>query len=68
MFVYIEFAFLICCSWKQGNEWSLSRISEYGYVRGHATREELKMEVGIVYLLVRHHYSLSHYTPCDGFS
>ncbi|WKA02221.1 hypothetical protein VitviT2T_020435 [Vitis vinifera] len=26
------------------NNWSLSRISEYGYVRGHATREELRME------------------------
>lgn len=34
----------------QGNKWSLSRISEHGYVRGRATREELKMEVGNLYI------------------
>lgn len=38
------------CPWIQDNAWSLSRISEYGYVRGHATREELKMEVSFVCL------------------
>ncbi|KAF3437455.1 hypothetical protein FNV43_RR20208 [Rhamnella rubrinervis] len=27
------------------NSWSISRISEYGYFRGHATKEELKLEV-----------------------
>ncbi|KAF3437454.1 hypothetical protein FNV43_RR20207 [Rhamnella rubrinervis] len=26
------------------NSWSISRISEYGYFRGHATKEELKLE------------------------
>ncbi|KAF3437453.1 hypothetical protein FNV43_RR20206 [Rhamnella rubrinervis] len=26
------------------NDWSISRISEFGYFRGHATKEELKLE------------------------
>ena len=27
------------------NKWSLARTSEFGYLRGHATKEELKLEV-----------------------
>ncbi|KAL5543670.1 hypothetical protein UlMin_007454 [Ulmus minor] len=27
------------------NTWSLSRVSEFGYFRGHATKEELKLEL-----------------------
>ena len=45
LFYLFLFFYLFLASWIQNNAWSLSRISEYGYVRGHATREELKMEV-----------------------
>lgn len=29
------------------NTWSLSRIPEYGYLRGHATKTDIKLEVSI---------------------
>ncbi|KAI3450185.1 hypothetical protein Pfo_006850 [Paulownia fortunei] len=29
---------------ENDNSWSLSRISEFGYIRAHATKEELKVE------------------------
>ena len=33
---------------EQSNSWSLSRISEFGYVRGNTTKEELYFEVSML--------------------
>ena len=33
---------------EQSNSWSLSMISEFGYVRGNATKEELYFEVSML--------------------
>lgn len=32
--------------------WSLSRVSKFGYLRGHATKEKLSFEVSILYLRI----------------
>lgn len=29
------------------NPWSLSRISQFGYLRGYATKKEMKLEVSM---------------------
>jgi len=34
---------------QQKNSWSLKRISEYGYIRAHATRNGLDVEVSILH-------------------
>ena len=34
---------------QANNTWSLKRISEFGYFRGHATKEELKLEVSVIF-------------------
>ena len=48
---------------EQSNSWSLSMISEFGYVRGNATKEELYFEVsmlnstlGFDYRIYRHFF------------
>jgi hypothetical protein len=48
------------------DSWSLSRISQFGYLRGHATKKELNLEVGMHALLARiypYAYKLSHSFP-----
>jgi len=50
----------------QVDSWSLSRISQFGYLRGHATKKELNLEVGMHALLARiypYAYKLSHSFP-----
>jgi hypothetical protein len=37
----------------QVDSWSLSRISKFGYLRGHATKKELNLEVSMLALLAR---------------
>lgn len=32
----------------QAARWSLSRVSKFGYVRAHATKAEMKLEVGLI--------------------
>jgi hypothetical protein len=50
----------------QVDSWSLSRISQFGYLRGHATKKELNLEVSMHALLARiypYAYKLSHSFP-----
>ena len=35
------------CGYLQVSSWSLKRISEFGYLRAHATKEEINLEVSI---------------------
>jgi hypothetical protein len=50
----------------QVDSWSLSRISQFGYLRGHATEKELNLEVGMHALPARiypYAYKFSHSFP-----
>lgn len=41
---------------QQAAGWSLKRIAEFGYVRAHATKDELRAEVGntvTIFLLIK---------------
>ena len=38
---------------QANNSWSLSRISEFGYLRGHATKDELRLEVSTYWCSVK---------------
>lgn len=49
LFLY-NFQFEFALHFQLQNSWSLSRISEFGYFRGHATKEELKLEVSLLNL------------------
>jgi hypothetical protein len=55
------------CPLEQVQSWSLSRISQFGYLRGHATKKRFKLEVSMHALLAVIFYSytfkLSHSFP-----
>ena len=41
------------CSCEQPGSWSLTRISDFGYLRGHATKEDINLEVSSIHNLMK---------------
>lgn len=50
LYVVARRAFKLNVLWFLGqvDSWSLRRISNFGYVRGHATKEEIHFEVSLL--------------------
>ena len=58
-FFNMQMKLFVLLHW-QGESWSLKRISEFGYLRAHATKNDLNLEVSI-YILIFQPQSPFHF-------